>query len=378
MTDRPVLHAASGMVRDATGGPAAMPALAIRDLTRRLGRKTVLDHVDLDVAPGEFLALLGPSGCGKTTLLRLIAGLDGADDGRIRIAGRPVDHDGRLLVPAEARGVGMVFQSYALWPQMTVAENVAFALKRARRGPAETAARVAAALDTVGLTEHADTMPDRLSGGQRQRVALARVLAAAPALVLMDEPLANLDPHLRRGIGDEIRRLHDATGAATVYVTHDQTEAMTLADRIAVMDQGRIAQVAAPAELYDQPADTATARFVGQGAVVSAMVLRGEAAGRVPVRIGGGDAIIRAAPGTLAGPTQIVLRPEALVPAPAGTTGSLPAFVSRRTFEGGGHLLRLAAPWAGEPLLMRTGRHAPDTGETIGVLIRDGWVLPRA
>ncbi|WP_372089301.1 ABC transporter ATP-binding protein [Tistrella mobilis] len=363
--------------------PAASPlpdAIRLDGVTRRHGRKAALDQVDLQVMPGEFVALLGPSGCGKTTLLRLVAGLDGADEGRISLAGRPVDRDGRVLVPAEARGVGMVFQSYALWPQMTVARNVAYALERARRAPAETAALVAEALAAVGLQDRAGAMPDALSGGQRQRVALARVLAARPPVVLMDEPLANLDPHLRRGIGEEIRRLHDATGAATLYVTHDQAEAMALADRIAVLKGGRITQIDTPEAIYDRPADAWTAGFIGQGAVLPVTILRAEADGRARARIGAGpdlvEAVLHVPPGTAAGPARAVFRPEQLVPVPRGTTGSLPALVDRRVFEGAGRLLWLSAPWSPEPVPVRTGREAPRPGDVLGVVVRDGWVLP--
>ncbi|MGL5117187.1 MAG: ABC transporter ATP-binding protein, partial [Beijerinckiaceae bacterium] len=236
-----------------------MAGLKLEGVTRRFGAHRAVDGVSLDVKDGEFIAILGPSGCGKTTLLRLVAGFDPVDEGEIRIGDSLVSGGGRHLPPEERR-VGIVFQSYALWPHMSVRENVEYALKVQRISRVVREKRVATALATVGLTELAGRKPALLSGGQRQRVALARCLAMEPALVLLDEPLANLDVHLRASMEEEFADFHKRTGTTMFYITHDQAEAMALADRIAVMDKGRLLQVAEPATLFRQPADATVAR----------------------------------------------------------------------------------------------------------------------
>ena len=213
------------------------------------------------------MAILGASGCGKTTLLRQIAGFDKLDAGRI-VIGDTVVSSTAHHIPPERRRIGIVFQSYALWPHMTVAENVAYGLTVAGVKEPERARRVAAALTLVELDGFADRRPAALSGGQRQRVALARCLVTEPSLVLLDEPLANLDVHLRAAMEDEFARFHARTGTTMIYITHDQAEAMALADRIAVMDRGRLLQVATPSQLYREPADETVAGFIGEGMVV--------------------------------------------------------------------------------------------------------------
>ena len=249
-----------------------MAAVSLVRVTKRFGVATVVDEVSLDVAEGGFLALLGPSGCGKTTILRMIAGFETVNAGVIRLGGHAVS-DAARHVPPEDRRVGIVFQSYALWPHMDVAANVAYPLRvRGVRGRAlETA--VEDALAAVELGGFGARRPADLSGGQRQRVALARCLAMGARLVLLDEPLANLDVHLRAAMEDAFRAFHARTGATMVYVTHDQAEAMTLASAVAVMSGGRIEQVAAPDRLWSEPATEMVAGFVGEGAVVAATVL---------------------------------------------------------------------------------------------------------
>jgi ABC-type sugar transport system ATPase subunit len=232
-----------------------------RFLSRGAGTAAV-DGVDLLVADGEFLAVLGPSGSGKTTLLRLIAGLEPVDAGTIRLGPTTVSAPG-LHVPPERRRVGVVFQSYALWPHMTVKRNVGYALEVRRVRGATYDRRVAAALATVGLGGFEGRRPAELSGGQRQRVALARCLAMEPSVVLLDEPLASLDVHLRAALQEEFTAFHRHTGATMLYVTHDQAEAMALANRVAVMDSGRIVQYAPPLDLYRRPATTFVADFIG-------------------------------------------------------------------------------------------------------------------
>jgi iron(III) transport system ATP-binding protein len=222
------------------------------------GDHPVLADISLSIAPGEFFALLGPSGSGKSTLLRLIAGFNFANRGRVRIAG----HDVAALPPWK-RDVGMVFQNYALWPHMTVAENVAFGLEERRWPKDRVRVRVREMLELVSLAGLGERRPSQISGGQQQRVAIARTLAIEPRVLLLDEPLSNLDAKLRASTGVELKRLQRRLGITTVFVTHDQQEAMTIADRLAVLDQGVIQQVGAPRELYDAPANRFVAEFVG-------------------------------------------------------------------------------------------------------------------
>jgi len=225
---------------------------------KRFGPHAVLDGIDLEVEPGECLVLLGPSGCGKTTLLRLLAGLETADTGRLFIGEREVTH----LPPAE-RDVAMVFQNYALYPHLTVSENVAFPLRARHLPPAEIAPRVRAAAARLELEGLLERRPAQLSGGQQQRVALARAIVRAPAVCLMDEPLSNLDAQLRVQTRGELKRLQQELGTTTLYVTHDQGEAMTLGRRVALLRAGRIEQVAPPLELYRRPRTRFAATFVG-------------------------------------------------------------------------------------------------------------------
>ncbi|HEY0780380.1 MAG TPA: sn-glycerol-3-phosphate ABC transporter ATP-binding protein UgpC [Gemmatirosa sp.] len=222
------------------------------------GGQVAVHGVDLDVAPGEFVVLVGPSGCGKSTTLRMIAGLEAASAGRVAIG----DVDVTATPPAD-RDIAMVFQTYALYPHMTVRENLGFALRLRGRPRADVAARVAAAADTLGLTPLLDRRPRALSGGQRQRVAIGRAIVREPRVFLFDEPLSNLDAKLRVQMRREIAALHRRIGATTIYVTHDQVEAMTLGDRIVVMRAGRVEQVATPAALYARPATACVAAFVG-------------------------------------------------------------------------------------------------------------------
>ena len=251
-----------------------MARLTLERLGKKYGDFAALTDVSLEVADGEFVAILGASGCGKTTLLRQVAGFDRPDAGRILIGDTVVSTPERHT-PPEDRRIGIVFQSYALWPHMTVAENVAYGLTVAGVRDPERARRVRDALALVHLDGFAERRPALLSGGQRQRVALARCLVTEPALVLLDEPLANLDVQLRAAMEREFRDFHERTGTTMVYITHDQTEAMALADRIAVMDKGRVLQFATPSQLYREPADTTVAKFIGEGMIVPVTRRRG-------------------------------------------------------------------------------------------------------
>ena len=267
--------------------------LVAAELSKHFGDVVALDATTVAVARGEFVALLGPSGCGKTTLLRLIAGFERPDAGTIELDGRSVV--GRAWVPPERRRVGMVFQDYALFPHLTVAENVAFGVERRRR-----ATRVPEVLEQVRLADHGARYPHELSGGQQQRVALARALAPEPALVLLDEPWSNIDPVLRGSMRDELARVLRASGATVVLVTHEQEEAFSLADRVALMQDGRIVQVGPPEEVYYTPATRWAAEFVGAANLVPGEVVGGEVRtrfGRFPLAGPNGqravDALIR-------------------------------------------------------------------------------------
>jgi iron(III) transport system ATP-binding protein len=245
--------------------------LRLDRVTKRFGRgdAPAVDRLSLTVAPGEILALLGPSGCGKTTTLRLIAGFESPDAGTVEIRGQRMAGEGSA-VPPEARGVGIVFQDYALFPHLTVGDNVAFGLGRFERGA--RGRRTAEVLDLVGLTALRERYPHELSGGQQQRVALARALAPAPALILFDEPFSNLDADLRAVMREEIQKILRLTGTTAVFVTHDQQEAFTLADRVGVLHAGHLEQVHVPYEIYHHPATRFVAEFVGEADFLRCMV----------------------------------------------------------------------------------------------------------
>jgi len=235
-----------------------MATIEIDRLVKRYGQTTVVHGIDLSIRDGEFVVLVGPSGCGKSTTLRMIAGLEEISGGAIRIGGRVVND----LQPKD-RNIAMVFQNYAIYPHMTVADNIAFGLYRSNLSKGEKRQRVEQVAETLGLSQLLERRPSALSGGQRQRVAIGRAMVRDPAAFLFDEPLSNLDAQLRTQMRIEIKRLHHRLGTTSVFVTHDQVEAMTMADRIVVMRDGRILQVGTPLELYDKPVDVFTARFIG-------------------------------------------------------------------------------------------------------------------
>ncbi len=249
--------------------------LSAIELQKRFGLYVALDHVSIDVKEGEFFTLLGPSGCGKTTTLRSIAGLETPDFGVITINGAPVFHSGRdILVPANRRNIGMVFQSYAIWPHMNVFENIAFPLRVSPVHVPETEIRkrVMDVLETVQLAAYETRQATRLSGGQQQRLAMARALVMRPKLLLLDEPLSNLDAMLREAMRSELRRLQKDFGITTIYVTHDQTEALALSDKIAVMNRGKIAQLGTPRCIYNDPSCVFVADFIGSTNLVRGTV----------------------------------------------------------------------------------------------------------
>ena len=293
-------------------------AVDLSDLTRVYGSVKALDGFTLHIVPGELVALVGPSGCGKTTALRILAGLDRATSGSVSVGGRDL-----TSVPASKRDMGMVFQAYSLFPHMTVLDNVAFGLKMRGRDGAARRARAGDMLDLVGLGEHADRYAHELSGGQQQRVALARALAIEPSVLLLDEPLSALDAKVRVQLRDEIRRVQIEVGTTTLFVTHDQEEALAVADRVGVMNAGRLEQLAPPAELYSAPASRFVGEFVGLSNRIPAQVHDGVASvlgQEVPVL-----------PGSATGSGHALVRPESVsvVADPAG-----PATVATVMFLG--------------------------------------------
>jgi iron(III) transport system ATP-binding protein len=304
-----------------------MTALSVRSVRKRYGQVTAVDEVSFDVRAGELITLLGPSGCGKTTTLRLVAGLERGDAGEIDIDERPVaSSDSGLFVPPERRGIGMVFQSYAIWPHMTVFGNVAYPLRIRRLSKPQIQDKVERVLDLVGLHGLEDRLATELSGGQQQRVALARALVFEPRLLLLDEPLSNLDAKLRAHMRIELKRLQATTGITTVYVTHDQIESMSLSDRTIVMNQGRIEQVGDPQSLYERPATRFVADFIGSTNLLSAVISGGIApSGHAVAVTSSGRQVLCTAAGDVnakAGdPVLLLIRPERIRLDPEASAG---------------------------------------------------------
>jgi ABC-type Fe3+/spermidine/putrescine transport system ATPase subunit len=319
-------------------GPAAADAVRVRDVVKRYAGGTALDGVDLDVARGELVAMLGPSGCGKTTMLRCIGGLESVDSGTIEIGGREMS-TARNAVPPHRRGLGFMFQSYALWPHLTVRRNVEYGLRVAKVGRADRQRRVDESLELVGLAGQGHRHPYELSGGQQQRVALARSIVVRPAVLLMDEPLSNLDAALRDRMRTEIRHLVKDIGITCLYVTHDQREALAIADRVLLMANGRVAQHGTPDELYTRPVDSFVAGFIGAANILP--LTARPAAGAT----GADTADLGVITGTV-GPERpsvaewaATFRPDDVVVGPAAAaeperTNQWPGVVTERTYEG--------------------------------------------
>ena len=295
---------------DATTRP---PAVAVRAIAKTFGAFAALKDVSLSVDQGEFVCFLGPSGCGKTTLLRIIAGLERQDGGVVMMAGRDVS-----AWPPRLRNFGIVFQSYALFPNLSVARNVAYGIEGRRSARSQVEGRVDELLDLVGLRHHRDKYPAQLSGGEQQRVALARALAPSPSLLLLDEPLSALDARVRQSLRREIRDLQRRLGVTTIMVTHDQEEALAMADRIVVMNQGAVEQVGTPVEVYTRPGSAFVARFVGQMNFIPATA--GDQPGRARV---GAVELCHLSPEALApgAPVTLAIRPEEILIRATGAAG---------------------------------------------------------
>jgi len=348
-----------------------MSRLTIRGLTKLYAANPAVQDFDLDVAEGEFVSLLGPSGCGKTTTLRCVAGLEIPTSGQIRFGDREVTR-----LPPEKRNIGMVFQNYALFPHMTVAENVAFGLEMRRFPGGEAQRQVDAVMDMVQLGGLHERHPRQLSGGQQQRVALARALVIEPALLLLDEPLANLDAKLRDEMRVFIRSLQRRVGITTLYVTHDQAEAMTMSDRIAVMFDGRIHQIGSPREIYHRPSTREVANFIGQSNLLAGRVVAREDACLVVetvvgrVRCEGPPDIAVGAEG------HVMLRPEAirLVCADNGFAGR----ITEQHFLGNVVDYRVMLANGMTISVQAIGEQTPRTDCQVGLLVDENraWLLP--
>jgi spermidine/putrescine ABC transporter ATP-binding subunit len=330
------------MTETPSGDVAAPPRtlLEVRHVTRRFGDVTALDDASLSIAENEFFALLGPSGCGKTTLLRSIAGFEHPDEGAVLLG----DED-LLGLPPNRRPVNLMFQSYALFPHMSVARNVAYGLEREKLPKAEVRDRVAEVLETVGLTTMAKRRPAQLSGGQRQRVALARAIVKRPRLLLLDEPLSALDRKVRGEMQLELKRLQHEVGITFVVVTHDQDEAMSMADRIAVMADGRVQQVATPLELYRRPRNLFVADFIGTsnllGGHVADRAFHSDELGELPM----------SRSETVAGPAHLVVRPEDVRITAGQAGGPLRGQVADVQFKGGSTQVAVDVPGLDRPFL---------------------------
>lgn len=308
-----------------------MASVELKGLAKRFGEAVAVDNVSLTIEHGQLVCLLGPSGCGKTTTLRLIAGFIEPSAGEILVGGKVLSSPSRT-VPPEGRNMSMIFQSYALWPHMTVAENVAYGLKIRKLGKDTVDTKLKAILSTTRLEALADRYPAELSGGQQQRVSLARALVVEPETLLLDEPLSNLDANLREEMRFEIRRLHDRYRYTTVYVTHDQAEAMTTADLIAVMNLGRIEQLGTPQDIYDRPRSVFVARFIG-----GSNILKGKALDSERLQVGGG--ILKTTGRTLGTGEAVTMsirqhEIELLPAEPADRANILAGTVARQVFLG--------------------------------------------
>ncbi|CPR14570.1 ABC transporter ATP-binding protein [Brenneria goodwinii] len=343
-----------------------MAELKLEQVSKWFGEQAVVRDLSLTIPEGAFTALLGPSGCGKTTILRMMAGLEQLSQGRLSL-GDKILADRQRHLPPEERNMGMVFQSYALWPHMTVAENVGYPLKLKKVNGAARQKRIMEALDAVELAACADRSPQDLSGGQRQRVALARCLVSEPQVMLLDEPLANLDRHLRATMEQTFRDFHRRTGATFVYVTHDQAEAMALASHIAVMHQGELMQWGSPQQLYQYPQNAWVARFIGKGSILT-LPVADNAARLDGVQLHHG----LEQPAATYPHRPILIRPEHVEIAASGVA----ALVESCIYQGERYLLQLRLT-DGQPLTAY--HHSPvNERQSVAVRLHQGWRLEAA
>lgn len=348
--------------------------IQFQGISKSYGPLSVVDNLDLDIAKGEFVSLLGPSGSGKTTLLMMLAGFETPTKGLILVDGEPVNH-----VPTYKRDMGVVFQSYALFPHMTVEENIAFPLQMRGISKPESATRVAKALDMVQLSAMADRWPAQLSGGQQQRVALARALVFEPRVVLMDEPLGALDKQLREQMQLDIRALHNRLGLTIVFVTHDQSEALTMSDRIAVFNKGRIEQIGPPREIYDRPTSRFVAEFIGETNLLEGTVASIEKA-QSRIQLGIGRHIVAGQADTLRAGQRVFLcvRPERIeLKERPGVLNTVAGEVADCVYQG--DHLRIQLRSEDHDLIVRLDRKSPEWAKGAKVVAEfqpsDCWVI---
>ena len=352
----------------ATGGHGA--PVRFEGVSKHYGEFVALEPTDLAIAPGEFFAIIGPSGSGKTTLLGITAGFVTPSAGAVRVAGSDT-----VAVPPYRRNIGMVFQNYSLFPHMTVAENIGFPLRMRKVAKADIRGRVAAALRMVRLDGFEDRRPAQLSGGQQQRVALARAAVYEPGLLLMDEPLGALDKNLREEMQDEIKRLQTNLGATVIYVTHDQQEAASMADRVAIMRAGRVEQVGSPRELYERPSSHFVATFLGEATLLPIVAVLAREADTVTVRT---DAGMEPRIGGTAPPRpgmSLCLRPEsiALSETPSGLANSFQGVVEAATYTAGSLRYRVVLQPSGTALLVRAPTRLGVPPLQVGQTVWAGW-----
>ena len=348
----------------------AAVGVTLTGIAKWYGKVPAVQGIDLAVAPGEMVSLLGPSGCGKTTTLRMIAGLEVPDAGEIRIGDRRATD-----IPPWRRNIGMVFQNYALFPHKSVAENIAYGLVMRRVPRPEIATRVAEVMRLVQLDGLDERTPSQLSGGQRQRVALARAIVTRPDVLLFDEPLAALDRKLREQMQVEIKLLQREVGITTIFVTHDQDEALTLSDRIAVMDQGRIVQTGTPAEIYERPQSHFVSDFIGMMNALRGTVVRGDESGLVVRLLGGQEVPVQGATAAPGSAIELMLRPEKvrLNPAPAPGLTCIEGSVTHIVYMGAITYLHVAIAGGATMLAMLPNQVSADAAPARGARVTLGW-----
>ena len=341
-----------------------MVGISIRNMTKRFGETVAVDNVSLEIGKGEFFFLLGPSGCGKTTILRMIAGFEEPTDGGIFFDERPM-----LGVPVHKRNTGLVFQSYALWPHMSVEQNVAYGLDERRVPKSEKSGRVDNALKSVHMEGYAKRMSNQLSGGQQQRVALARALVIEPDVVLLDEPLSNLDARLRLQMRREIRRIHDETGITMVYVTHDQKESLSMADSVAVMSMGRVEQLGPPRTIYRSPANRFVADFIGETNLIPGKLLEKEGdSGRVETPLGEFRARLGAESVDIGDDALCMIRPECLSIGAEGQENVFTASMKQSMYLGEFEQFELETAWQTvQAVCANPGERVPQPGAEVTV-----------
>jgi iron(III) transport system ATP-binding protein len=351
-----------------------MVGVSLKNVTKAYGETVAVDDASFEVRKGELFFLLGPSGCGKTTILRMIAGFLQPDAGAISFGDRPID-----AVPPYRRNTGMVFQNYALWPHMPVSENVAYGLRERKVDRPERDRRVAEALRTVHMEQFRDRMPNQLSGGQQQRVALARALVIEPDVILLDEPLSNLDARLRLEMRREIRRIHDETGITTIYVTHDQKEALSMADRLAVMSMGKVEQIGAAREVYRRPASRFVAEFIGEANMIEGTLVKAEdGQGVLRTDLGELHAVLGASAPAAGDRAVCMVRPECLQMTP-GTPNGFRAAVDSSFYLGEVEQFVLSAGGTElKAFQANPGEESPRAGQEVDVHFApgDAVILP--